>query len=227
VNAEVEDHCLNVCLCGSTWDNILRPYGVNRKSLQLDDVSKCRDTRRVTYGSKISHSSLNARLAGSERFIFSLSARKTICVGADVAATLKSVLEVNRVPHVDAESKAVDVALEKKGLVGRFIGPFVKKIGKTSLTACITLGGTGVSSCGGRSAGSRRRRSRGCRKSSRTKKVEAKMRFCLQEKNLFPNIKATGVVPGKDGTIRDAGRYVRGAGGLGGRDGGGVFTMIP
>ncbi len=34
-------------------------------------------------------------------------------------------------------------------------------------------------------------------------------------------------MPGKDGTILDAGRYVRGAGGLGGRDGGGVFTMVP
>ncbi len=36
------------------------------------------------------------------------------------------------------------------------------------------------------------------------------------------------MVPGKDGTIRDACRYVRGAGGgLGGRDAGGVFTIVP
>ncbi len=118
-------------------------------------------------------------------------------MGADVATILKLVLEVNRVPHVDAESKAVDVALEKKRPVGGFIGPFVKKIGETSMAVCITLGGTGISSCGGRSAGSRRRGSRGCRTSWRTKKVEAKMRFCLQEKNLLPNIKATGSGVGK------------------------------
>jgi hypothetical protein len=113
-------------------------------------------------------------------------------MGADVAAALKLVLEVNRVPHVDTEGKAVDVALEEKRPVGGLVGPFVEKVSKTSLTVCITLGGTGISGCGGRSAGGRSRRSRRCRKSWRTKKVEAKMCFCLQEKNLLPNIKATG-----------------------------------
>ncbi len=113
-------------------------------------------------------------------------------MGADVAATLKLVLEVNSVPHVDTKSEAVDVALEEKRPVGGLVGPFVKKIGETSLTVCITLGGTGVTSSGGRSAGSRSRRSRRCREGWRKKKVEAKMCFCLQEKNLLPYIKATG-----------------------------------
>ena len=35
-------------------------------------------------------------------------------------------------------------------------------------------------------------------------------------------------MPEKDGTTRDAGRYVRGSsGGLGGREAGGVFTIVP
>ncbi len=57
------------------------------------------------------------------------------------------------------------------------------------------------------------------------KKVEAKMRFCLQEKTRFQTSRPPGVVPGKNRKIRDACGYVRGAGGLGGRDGGGVFTI--
>ena len=50
--------------------------------------------------------------------------------------------------------------------------------------------------------------------------------FACKKKNCFQTSRPPGVVPGKDGTILDAGRYVRGAGGLGGRDGGGVFTMV-
>jgi hypothetical protein len=160
VNAKVEDHCLDLKLRGSAWDNVLRPDGVNGKSLKFNDVRKCRNTRRTTCGSKISNSSLNARPVGCERFVLSLSARKAICVSADVAATLELVLEVNRVPHVDTESEAVDVALEEKRPVGGLVGPFVEKVGKTSLTICITLGGTGISGCGGRSARGRGRRSR-------------------------------------------------------------------
>ena len=45
------------------------------------------------------------------------------------------------------------------------------------------------------------------------------MRLCLKIEDAGLDVKAAGVVPGKDGVTRDARRYVRGAGGgLGGRD---------
>jgi hypothetical protein len=160
------------------------------KSLELDDVRKCSETDRATYGTKMSSSSLDNRPVRGKIFIFTLRTRETICVGADVATTLKLVLEVNRVPYFDAESRAVDVALEKERPIGRFIGPFVRKIGETSLKVCFAFGGTGRSRCGSRSAGRRRRRSRGYRERWRTKKVEAKMSFCLKIQNLGLNIKA-------------------------------------
>jgi len=105
-------------------------------------------------------------------------------VVADVANALKLVLAINDVPHFDAESRAVDFALEKERTIGGFIGPFVKKIGEASLTICVAFGGTGKSICGSRSAGRRRRTSRGCIESWRTNKVDAEMRFCFKIKKL-------------------------------------------
>jgi len=197
MNAVVEDHCLNFCACGSAWVDILRPDGVNRKSLELDDIRECRKVGRTTCGSEVSDSSLNACPVRRERFIFSLRTREAIRMCADVAAALKLVLEVNRVPHFSAESKAADVALKKKRPIRRFVGPFVEKISEASLTVCVAFGRSGRSSCSGRGTGRGRRRSRGCRESRRPKKVEAEMRFCLKKKNLGPNIKATGSGAGK------------------------------
>ena len=140
----------------------------------------------------MSSSGEDAIPVGGKKFVFSPRDRKTVSMNADVTAALKLVFENDGLEHVLAKSRTGNVAAEENSPVGRLISPFVKEVGEASLTACVAFGGSGRSSCGNRSAGRRRRRSRGSRGSWRTKKVEAKMCFCLQEKDLLPNIKATG-----------------------------------
>ncbi len=72
-----------------------------------------------------------------------MRASESVGVNADIAAALKLVLEDDSVPHFDAESRAVDVALEETGPVLRFVGPFIKEVGEASLTSRVAFGGTG------------------------------------------------------------------------------------
>ena len=46
-------------------------------------------------------------------------------MSANVAVALELILKKDNVPHLDAESRAVDVALKEERPVRRFVCPFV------------------------------------------------------------------------------------------------------
>jgi len=100
-------------------------------------------------------------------------------VNADVATALELVLEENRIPHVDTESRNSDVTTEKERPIRSFIGPFVETMGKASLADGVAFGGTSRSSCGNRSTALSRRRGQSGRTSWGKKKIEAKICLCV------------------------------------------------
>ncbi len=101
MNAEVENHVLDLPFCSSAWNKVSSLGRMNREGFEFNNVCKGGD---IESSFEMSNSSLNSIPIGREGLILSLRKCKSVGVNANVASALKLAFESYSVPRIDSES---------------------------------------------------------------------------------------------------------------------------
>jgi hypothetical protein len=140
VNAKVVHHGLYVGPGGDAGNNVLRPDGVKRESLEFADVAESREAgSRSTGGLEVSDRGEDVILKRRERLVLFMRQGQTIRVDADVATPLELVAKVNCGPHICAEGRRGNSLTLEEGPIRSLVCRFVKEVGEAILTTCVVF----------------------------------------------------------------------------------------